>query len=147
VTKPITLFLLASVLASALALGEASAECCDAEMGPRLIAVKFHADWCGFCKAMGPVFSELQQKHEELPVLYVELDQTTKSRKRQAAFLAKVMGMDQVWKEHGGKTGFILLIDAKTKRVVEKLTKDQNLKQMGASLQKAVGKSSPCGCE
>jgi len=145
VTKTMSLLLIAGVIAGALAGGAAVAQS-EPDMGPRLIAVKFHADWCGFCKAMGPVFTELQQKYDGLPVLYVEFDQTTKSRKRQAAYLAKTMGLDRVWKEHGGKTGFILLIDPNTKAVIKKLTKDQNLKQMGASLQEAVGKSDGCGC-
>lgn len=140
--KSISFSLVAAVLGGALAGGAAVAQSGeDVGPQPRLIALKFHADWCGSCKAMGPVFTELQQKYESLPVLYVELDQTTKSRKRQAAFLANAMGLDKTWKEHGGKTGFILLVDSETKAVVAKLTKDQNLKQMGASLQKAVGES------
>tara|TARA_E500000331_G_C17267879_1_gene717890 strand:+ start:2873 stop:3037 length:165 start_codon:yes stop_codon:yes gene_type:complete len=27
---------------------------------PELIAIKFHADWCGSCKLMGSTFEELQ---------------------------------------------------------------------------------------
>ena len=43
---------------------------------PKIIAVKFHADWCGACKAMGPVFTELRNKLDGRLVLFVELDFT-----------------------------------------------------------------------
>lgn len=36
---------------------------------PQILAVKFHADWCGYCKAMGSVFEELQAKFDTQPVL------------------------------------------------------------------------------
>lgn len=109
---------------------------------PQIIAVKFHADWCGFCKAMGSVFEELQAKFDTQPVLYVTLDQTREFNRRQSTFLAHALGLDCLWSEHGGKTGFILLIDGKTREAVAKLTHEQNLKQMGAALVEAVGKAS-----
>ena len=135
--------LIALLLAGTLGGGAAVAQSKGKmDRGPQLIAVKFHADWCGWCKAMGPIFTEMHQKYEAEPVLYVQLDQTTQARARQARYLASALGLEKVWKEYGGKTGFILLIDAKTKAVVAKLTKDQNLKQMGAALQDAVKKTS-----
>jgi len=105
---------------------------------PELIAVKFHADWCGSCKAMGDVFEELQEKYDTQPVLYVTLDQTREHQRTQSAYLAKALGLGGVWKEHGGSTGFILLIDAESKDVVARLTREQNLKAMGAALEQAV---------
>jgi len=108
----------------------------------KVIAVKFHADWCGYCKAMGPVFEELQAKHDQEPVLYIEFDQTREFGKRQSAYMADAMGLDEVWAEHGGKTGFVLLIDATTKRVMQRLSHEQNLKQMGAALSDAVRSAS-----
>ena len=48
----------------------------EAGSQPKPIAVKFHADWCGACKAMGPVFTDLGNKLDGRLVLFVELDFT-----------------------------------------------------------------------
>jgi len=108
--------------------------------GPKIIAVKFHADWCGYCKAMGDVYEEMQAKFDRQPVLWITLDQTREHDRTQAQYLAHAMGMKDIWSEHGGKTGFILLVNAETGQVIETLTHDQTLKQMGAKLVAAVEK-------
>ncbi len=105
---------------------------------PAIIAVKFHADWCGSCKAMGPVFEELQDKFDTQPVLYVVLDHTQEFDRQQSQFLATSLGLDKIWAKYGNKTGFILLVDGKTQEVVMTLTHKQDLKQMGAALLEAV---------
>lgn len=110
--------------------------------GPKVIAIKFHADWCGYCKAMGPVFEEMQAKYDQQPVLYVRLDQTREAGRRQAQYMARALGMGDIWTEYGGKTGFVLLVDGTTGEVIEKLTHDQSLKAMGASLREAVRNAS-----
>jgi len=104
----------------------------------KVIAVKFHADWCGYCKAMGPVFEELQAKYDQEPVLYVEFDQTREFGRKQSAYMAGALGLEGVWMENGGKTGFVLLVDATTKEVMRRLSHEQSLKEMGAALQEAV---------
>jgi len=109
---------------------------------PAVIAVKFHADWCGSCKAMGSVFEELQAKFDTQPVLYVVLDHTRDFNRQQSEYLAASLDLDDMWAQHGNKTGFILLLDGKTHEVLDKLTPDHDLKQMGAALTEAVGKSS-----
>jgi thiol-disulfide isomerase/thioredoxin len=109
---------------------------------PAVIAVKFHADWCGFCKSMGSVFEELQAKFDTQPVLFITLDHTREFNRKQSAYLAQSLGLNKVWAEHGYKTGFILLIDGKSREVLATLTHQQNLKEMGASLLEAVKKGS-----
>lgn len=108
----------------------------------RIIAIKFHADWCGYCKAMGPVFEELQARYDQEPVLYVVFDQTREFGRRQSAYMATALGLEEIWTEHGGKTGFVLLIDARTKRVVRRLSHEENLKEMGAAVRGAVRSAS-----
>ena len=87
---------------------------------------------------MGPVFSDLANKFDTEPVLFVTLDGTTESGRRQSQYHAAALGLNEVWRSHGGKTGFVLLVDAKTRKVVTKLTKDKSLKEMGKSLQSAI---------
>lgn len=112
-----------------------------AETAPEIIAVKFHADWCGSCKAMGSVFEELQAKYDTKPVLYVTLDHTRDFNRQQSKYMAQALGLEKIGMEHGGKTGFILLIDGKSLEVVGKLTREHNLKQMGAALVEVLEKS------
>ncbi len=110
----------------------------SAVVGPKIIAVKFHADWCGYCKAMGGVYEEMQAKFDQQPVLWITLDQTRENNRKQSEYLAQALNMNDIWAENGGKTGFILLVNTRTRRVVDKLTHEQTLKEMGAKLVEAV---------
>jgi thiol-disulfide isomerase/thioredoxin len=94
--------------------------------------VKFHADWCGACKAMGSVFTDLRNKLDGRPVLFVELDLTNATTRHQSMLLASALGIVRALKEHPG-TGFILLFDEQ-RRVKGKLTARQRLKEMAAAI-------------
>lgn len=132
-------FLICSALGLVLAMGlTARADDENAEaQGPELVAVKFHADWCGSCKKMGPVFGDLSSKLDAEPVLFVELDLTTSAQRDQANYLMQVMGAEEAWSEHGPKTGFILLLDPGDMTVAGKLTADMNFKEMVAAIEEA----------
>lgn len=100
---------------------------------PKLIALKFHADWCGSCKVMGPVFEDLSNKLDGQPVLFYKLDFTNNTTKHQSVMMASALGLGEVLKENHG-TGFILLIDTKSKKVLQKFTKDDSLKTIAGKI-------------
>ena len=97
---------------------------------PELLIVKFHADWCGSCKAIGPALENLTNKLDSKPVLFVELDFTNQTTKHQAHLLASAIGIEKIVADNN-TTGFILIIDSETKEIKAKLTKRQTTKEMG----------------
>jgi len=110
---------------------------------PEVIAIKFHADWCGSCRRMGSVFEDLATVAEDQPVLFTQLDLTDRSSRKQAEYLMSLLKLGQIWEEAGAgeKTGFILLVDADNHEVLGQLTADQDLKQMKAALADTVTKA------
>jgi len=97
---------------------------------PKLIAVKFHADWCSVCRTMGPVFEDLQNKMDGSNVLFVKLDFTNNQTRHQANLLGAELGLSNILKQNYKRTGFVLVIDANTKKVLKKLTVDDDVYSM-----------------
>jgi thiol-disulfide isomerase/thioredoxin len=104
---------------------------------PKIIAIKFHADWCGYCKAMGSVFTDLTNKFDGKPVLFVTLDLTNRTTQHQAELLASALGVGDIYQENQG-TGFIMLVDGQTREVSGRLTSNQTLKEMGDEINKLL---------
>lgn len=129
---PVELRACAIFLVSILILSGLTAAGTTAE--PRILAVKFHADWCGSCKKMGSAFEDLRNKFDGRPVLFVELDRTNLSSSHQAALLASALRLGEVFDQHAG-TGFILLLDGDSREIVAKLTADKTMKEMAAEIE------------
>jgi len=101
---------------------------------PKLLAVKFHADWCRVCRAMGPAFEDLENKLDGSRVLFVKLDFTNNLTKAQANMLGAELGITPVMNDYKRKTGFILLIDPNSKKVLDKLTVKDDLNAMESKI-------------
>jgi len=101
---------------------------------PKIIVVKFHADWCRICRAMGPVFEDLQNKMDGSNILFIKLDFTNNQTKHQANLLGAELGLADILKQNYRRTGFILVIDPKTKKVLKKLTADDDVYSMESKI-------------
>jgi len=101
---------------------------------PKLMAVKFHADWCRVCRAMGPVFEDLQNKMDGSNVLFIKLDFTNNQTKHQANLLGAELGIKDILQQNYRRTGFVLVIDAKTKKVLKKLTAADDVYSMESKI-------------
>ncbi len=115
-----------------------AAEKMAAAQAPKVIALTFYADWCPGCQELQPKLTSVMQAAGKQPCLFVKLDQTDKDS-RQAEFLLASLGFGELWKENGGHTGFALLVEPKSKRVVGKITADQTPEAMKAQLMSALG--------
>lgn len=104
---------------------------------PKIIALNFYADWCPGCKALKPKLEEAMKDAAGQPCLTIKLDQTDKNSK-QAEFMVAALGLSDMWKEHAGKTGYVLLVDGKTHKVVSTITSMQETKEIKATLMAAL---------
>lgn len=104
------------------------------ETSPKLLVVKFHADWCKTCRAMGPVFEDLQNKIDGGNVLFVKLDFTNNKTKNQAVLLGSQLGIADILSQNDRRTGFVLVIDAKSKKVLQKLGIDDDVDSMESKI-------------
>jgi thiol-disulfide isomerase/thioredoxin len=108
----------------------------------KVIAVKLHGDWCEACKKMGTLFEDLGKKFDGEPVLFSRLDLSDQRGRVQGEYLVAAMGLSKVWGELGGgeKTGEIVLIDAATKKVVDRIGADAGWEKAREAVEKAMGK-------
>ena len=101
----------------------------DAAAGkPKLMAVSFHADWCGSCQQIAPQLEKARGKADldNKDVLFVKLDLTNGTTRNQSALLASAIGLGDFYAQNKGGTGFVLLVDAATGEHVGKITKEHD---------------------
>jgi thiol-disulfide isomerase/thioredoxin len=128
------------ILSSSLALGSEN-EAPSANSGPDLVALKFHADWCPPCIKLGNSIGKIYGDYQEKPILFITFDVTNETTKQKANYLSSMMGFDKVWEEHSARLGFVLLVDARSKNIVDTLTADQSTEELKKSIDRALSRS------
>ena len=134
------MYLLAAVTLLAFATESASAQCGDATTKAdktKLLALTFHSDYCGACKALKSNVMELQTKLDGQPVQSVKFDFTSAESKAKSEELATELGVADLYRENQA-TGFVLLVDAETKEQVGKLTSRQSSDEMFETVTKSL---------
>lgn len=108
---------------------------------PKILAVEFYADWCAACKELMPRMADIRKSYQGKHIMTVRFDMTDDSTKAQASFMASYSGLEEAYKKGGGKTGFIALVDAKTKKVLGLITKTKTVEEINKMLDDAVSKA------
>ncbi len=110
-------FLLLACLVSLPAGAEEAASASSGSSTAPLV-VKIHADWCGTCVQLIPVWEELQAGYGD-SVRFVVLDVTDRRAAIEAGIEAERLGINEFFDEHKGRTGTIAILDPATGKAVE----------------------------
>ena len=108
---------------------------------PKVIAVEFYADWCNTCKELMPRMAEIRKSYQTKYVMVVRFDMTDDYTKAQASFMASFSGLGEVYKKGGGKTGFIALVDAKTKEILGVINLKKPVEEIPKMIDDAITKT------
>lgn len=96
----------------------------------KIIGVAMHADWCGKCKQLGPKYSQVMPQFEGQPILFTRFDMTNDFTISQSEKLAGLLGLTALFQEHKGRTGYVVLLDAKTHKVLKTLKHNQSEEEL-----------------
>lgn len=86
---------------------------------PKVILVKFHADWCPICRALEPAWEDANEAIVADDILFVRLDRTNKKTSRQSAFHMATLGIPDAWEKYSKQNGLMVLFDTETGKELE----------------------------
>ena len=125
-----TILVFSAMIAAAVLATESVRATTDAAQVPKVIVVKYHADWCASCKELDEQLPDLRKALNGEPVLFLKLDLTDADTSRQAEMLMTTLGLREDWKNMGGGTGLVNVIDTKSKKRVAQLDVTQSAEEM-----------------
>ncbi len=88
---------------------------------------------------MGPIVEEVAANYAGKSVQFVVFDFTSDDTKAAALAKAKELGVEGTYAEHAGTTGYALLYDTRTQKVITTLSARQDVAAWEAEIDKALG--------
>ena len=103
---------------------------------PRFVAVFFEADWCSSCKALAPKLSQAREQAQvdDQDILFISLDLTNEHSSHQAGLLAASLGLQALYENNNGKTGYIAIVEASSGMLISKLTKHNSVAEITTAI-------------
>lgn len=130
--------LLVGIAAAGLSQLSARADsAAQASAKPKVVGMLFYADWCNSCKVLEPKLQGVKQDFKGTGVLFSRFDLTDDFTKEQSALFASLLGWSNIYEDNQA-TGFMLLVDPKSKRVLGRLTKAQSPDELRAGIRQAL---------
>lgn len=108
------------------------------ERAPKIIGLLMYADWCQSCKVLEPKLNKVKKDFEGKGIFFTRLDMTDEFTIYQSSLYASWVGFEEIFKENEGRTGYMLLIDPNSRKVLGKLVKTQTPDEIRAAIQAAL---------
>ena len=128
--RPVQLFL-------ALAVALVAFDTVQAETDSRPFLVKVHADWCGSCVKLEPVWKEIEANLGDRARTVV-FDVTNKGSMQEARETAAGLGLAETFAQYGGRTGTILVVRGDSHEVVKVFKGEYDLAPYEAAIAAAT---------
>lgn len=88
-----------------------------------VVAAMFFSNFCASCRVLDPRINAVLPEYADTPLDFVKLDQTLSMvRGGRIQALAEAHGIEDVYAELKGGTGFVALIDPRDQQVIEIVT-------------------------
>jgi thiol-disulfide isomerase/thioredoxin len=126
----------AVLVLAAVALAAPKARAGSGSCETKPFIVKIHADWCGTCKRLGPVWEEIQATLGEQATV-VNLDVTDRAAYDRSRAEAERLGIDTFVDEYRARTGAIAVLDCRTREPVVVLLGERDITKYRDALARA----------
>jgi len=98
--------------------------------------VKIHADWCGACKALEPVWAQIETELSDQATV-VSLDVTDRVGYSKSVATAERLGISEFFREYRRRTGTIAVLDCKTRKTVAIMNAEHDLEKYRQAVARA----------
>lgn len=97
-----------------------------------------YADWCSKCKQLDPKLSEVKPQFQGQPILFTKFVMTDDFTTSQSKKMARLLGLSDLFQEHEGSTGYMVLLDAQTNEVLTTLKHDQSEQELKQEIESVL---------
>ncbi|MEO0794378.1 MAG: thioredoxin domain-containing protein [Verrucomicrobiota bacterium] len=105
---------------------------------PKAIGLLFYSDACGSCKILDPNIQAVKEDFATQPILFATFDHSNTESRNQAALLAASLGVAKLYDEQQKASGYMLIVDPKTGKILQKLTKTDSQEAIKAAFNMAL---------
>ena len=112
----------------------------NADGKPTIYGVLMYADWCGSCKALDPKIAQARKEAnlDQQDILFVRWDLTDETSQHQAEMMASALGLGDAYEANAGKTGFMLLFDARSGEKLATITTKYDAQEIASIIQDKI---------
>lgn len=107
----------------------------------KITIIDIHHDGCEPCKFIKPIFQKLESKYESnKDLVFLTYDLSNPFKASKSIKIAQELGLEKIYKAQR-YTGVVLILDTKTKEVLDTLIAEDNEEKYIDAIESKVGKN------